>query len=88
MYVINKELMMLLCSIIGKYTLFAPTNEAFLNIPKWANNIPLKELLSFHVARGLIHSSEIQNDLLVRSILSKRDIRLNIYKVFNYFWTD
>ncbi|XP_032795383.2 transforming growth factor-beta-induced protein ig-h3 [Daphnia magna] len=64
----------------GKYTLFAPTNEAFLNIPKWANNIPLKELLSFHVARGLIHSSEIQNDLLARSILSKRDIRLNIYK--------
>ncbi|EFX70414.1 hypothetical protein DAPPUDRAFT_13889, partial [Daphnia pulex] len=64
----------------GKYTLFAPTNEAFLNIPKWASNIPLKELLSFHVARGLIHADEIHNDMLARSILSKRDIRLNIYK--------
>lgn len=61
--------------------MFAPTNEAFLNIPKWANDIPLKELLSFHVARGLIHADEIHNDMLARSILSKRDIRLNIYKV-------
>jgi len=64
----------------GKYTLFAPTDEAFKNIPEWAGKIPLKELLKFHVARGLIYSKDITNDLEVRSILAKRDIRLNIYK--------
>ena len=66
---------------LGKYTLFAPTNEAFKNVPEWAGKIPLKELLKFHVARGLIYSKDITNDMLVRSILAKRDIRLNLYKV-------
>jgi len=64
----------------GKFTLFAPTDEAFGNIPEWAGNIPLKELLRFHVGRGLIYSANISNELLVRSLLSKRDIRMNVYK--------
>lgn len=64
----------------GKFTLFAPTNEAFENIPKWAETIPLKELLRFHVARGLIHSDQFSNEFLARSLLPKRDIRINIYK--------
>lgn len=64
----------------GKFTLFAPTDEAFNNVPKWAGNIPLKELLRYHVARGLIYTNEITNDLLARSLLSKRDIRINMYK--------
>ena len=67
----------------GKFTLFAPTDEAFGNIPEWAGNIPLKELLRFHVGRGLIYSANISNELLVRSLLSKRDIRMNVYKVGN-----
>lgn len=65
----------------GHFTLFAPTNEAFENIPEWAGNIPLKELLRFHVARGLIYTKDITNDHLARSLLPKRDIRLNLYKV-------
>lgn len=64
----------------GKYTLFAPTNEAFDHIPKWAEKIPLRELLKFHVARGLIHFESIKNDMLARTILAKRDVRFNIYK--------
>jgi len=64
----------------GKYTLLAPTNEAFRSIPDWANKLPLKELLKFHVARGLIESADLSNDFLARSILAKRDIRFNIYK--------
>lgn len=65
--------------------MFAPTNEAFQNIPKWASNIPLKELLRYHVARGLIYAGDIENDLLARSLLPKRDIRLNVYKVCGVF---
>lgn len=65
----------------GHFTLFAPTNEAFENIPKWASQLPLKEVLRLHVARGLIYTKDIKNDLLVRSLLPKRDIRLNLYKV-------
>ena len=65
----------------GKFTLFAPTNEAFDHIPKWAEKIPLRELLKFHVARGLIHFASITNDMLARSLLAKRDIRFNVYKV-------
>merc|ERR1711928_8472 len=64
----------------GKFTLFAPTNEAFSNIPKWANKIVLKDLLRFHVARGMIYSDDISNELLARSLLAKRDIRINVYK--------
>jgi transforming growth factor-beta-induced protein len=64
----------------GHFTLFAPTNEAFENIPKWASQLPLKEVLRLHVARGLIYTKDIKNDLLVRSLLPKRDIRLNLYK--------
>lgn len=70
---------------IGKFTLFAPTNEAFSNIPKWANKIVLKDLLRFHVARGMIYSDDISNELLARSLLAKRDIRINVYKVGNIF---
>jgi len=64
----------------GHFTLFAPTNEAFENIPKWASQLPLKEVLRLHVARGKIHTNDIKNDLLVRSLLPKRDIRFNLYK--------
>jgi transforming growth factor-beta-induced protein len=64
----------------GKFTLFAPTNEAFENVPKWASKLPLRELLKYHVARGLIYADDITNEYLARSLLAKRDIRLNIYK--------
>ena len=67
--------------ISGQFTLFAPTDEAFNNIPKWAGKLPLKEVLRFHVGRGLIYKKDFQNDLLIRSLLPKRDIRLNFYKV-------
>ena len=68
---------------LGKFTLFAPSDEAFRNIPEWAGKILLKDLLRFHVARGLIYADDISNDLLARSLLSKRDIRMNVYKVGN-----
>ena len=72
-------------SFLGKFTLFAPTNEAFNNIPKWAGKILLKDLLRYHVARGLIYSDDISNELLARSLLAKRDIRINVYKVGSIF---
>ena len=44
----------------------------------------MKDLLRFHVARGLIYAEDIRNEMLVRSLLSKRDIRFNIYKVVDF----
>ena len=70
-----------LFSAVGMFTLFAPTNEAFDNVPESAGSIPLRELLKYHVARGLIYADDITNEFLARSLLAKRDIRLNIYKV-------
>ncbi|CAG0912999.1 unnamed protein product [Notodromas monacha] len=64
----------------GPYTVFAPTNEAFARIPDWAKQIPLGDLMKYHVARGDYLEKELKNNMLIRSLLSKRDVRINFYK--------
>nr|AAP69998.2 embryo cathepsin L-associated protein [Artemia franciscana] len=63
----------------GKFTLFAPTNEAFKRIPEWAKDLPLKEVLRYHIARGLYYDKDLQNDMKLRTLLTKRDLRINLY---------
>ena len=51
----------------GPYTLFAPTDEAFRNLPTgtvegWMKDLPkLKSILSYHVVNRKIMSSEVHN---------------------------
>lgn len=67
----------------GPYTVFAPTNEAFARIPAWAKNVAIPDLIKFHVARGDYVEKELKDNQLIRSMLSKRDVRINFYKGAN-----
>ncbi|KAL7563124.1 hypothetical protein ACA910_012306 [Epithemia clementina (nom. ined.)] len=44
------------------FTVFAPTNDAFLRLPDGLpeNTLALTNILKFHVAAGLIHSSDLE----------------------------
>lgn len=63
----------------GKFTVFAPTNEAFAKEMHYPNEVTLAEKAKFHVAQGLIKSFDITDDKLVRTLLPKRFVRLNKY---------
>jgi uncharacterized surface protein with fasciclin (FAS1) repeats len=64
----------------GPYTVFAPTNDAFTRIPAWAKDVPMSDLMKFHVARGDYFVKELKDNMLIRTLLSKRDVRINFYK--------
>ncbi|KAK3579767.1 hypothetical protein CHS0354_018203 [Potamilus streckersoni] len=70
----------------GPFTLFAPTNEAFDSLPtavkeKLATDKTLlRTVLMFHVTNGAVYSSQLQNEMLVKSLDTTLDIRINIYK--------
>ena len=62
------------------FTIFAPTNEAFEHEKFYPQEDGLKDKLKFHIATDLYKSSDIQDELTVKSMLSKRTIRFNTYK--------
>ncbi|CAG0878686.1 unnamed protein product [Darwinula stevensoni] len=64
----------------GPYTLFSPLNIAFENIPDYTKEYSLGDLMKLHVARGDYLEKELKDEQLIRSLLSKRDVRINIYK--------
>ncbi|XP_013783292.1 transforming growth factor-beta-induced protein ig-h3-like isoform X1 [Limulus polyphemus] len=64
----------------GPFTLFAPTNEAFANRPSYCDNVPLKDLLKYHVTRKVHLSKDLKNNELLWTLLSYRELRMNIYK--------
>merc|ERR1712080_361022 len=63
----------------GPFTLFAPVNSAFTDPPLWARDELMQEMLQYHVMRKEVKKEELHNDLTVRSLLSKRDVRINLY---------
>jgi len=65
----------------GHFTVFAPTNEAFENPKSYPLHFSLRDRVAYHIARGLIKESTIQNDQLVPTLLAKRTIRFNIYNI-------
>lgn len=60
--------------------MFAPTNEAFARMPDWAKHVNVNDLIKYHVARGDYLEKELKDNQLIRTLLSKRDVRINIYK--------
>jgi len=64
----------------GSFTLFAPTNEAFLKPYLYPVDFNTRDTILFHIARGEITDDFIYNDLSVKSLLSHRNININIYK--------
>lgn len=64
----------------GPFTLFAPTNEAFASRPEFCDNVPLKDLIKYHVGKGMSKSASFKNDLLIPTLLTRRGVRINLYK--------
>ena len=65
--------------------MFGPTNDAFANLPEpvkkaIANVTVLREVLKFHVLSGKLESKDIENELLLLTVLGE-GVRLNTYTV-------
>lgn len=69
----------------GPLTVFGPTNAAFKMLPKPIVNILLHNssilamVLEYHVLPGNFLSTNLSNDLLLKSVQGK-DVRINVYK--------
>merc|ERR1711970_666006 len=71
----------------GPFTVFAPDNNAFDNLPVEALNADpdlLKKVISYHVVSGKIMSSDISNDVSVDS-LEGSALRTNVYLQSKYY---
>ena len=64
----------------GFFTIFAPTNEAFTREKHYPNEGQLSEKMMFHVGRGRYEASHLTNEMILKSLLSKRTIRINSYQ--------
>ncbi|CAN7987164.1 unnamed protein product [Ixodes hexagonus] len=63
----------------GPFTLFAPTNEAFDNVPGYCSNVPLLDVIKYHVALGSHKKTEFKNNVQLNTLLTGRRVRVNIY---------
>ena len=72
-------------SVSGPFTLFAPTDEAFMSLPPAVlkellmNTTLLAEVLKYHVVSGIVKSTSLKNEMLAASLAGPK-IRVNIYK--------
>ncbi|XP_061186608.1 protein sll1483-like [Saccostrea echinata] len=70
----------------GPFTVFAPTNDAFANLPPEVldflkkNKEALIAVLKYHVLNGKIYSSQLKNELVVPTLDPKLNCRINIYQ--------
>ena len=61
----------------GPFTVFAPTDDAFANIPKdqlealLANETQLTAVLTYHVVAGKVMSTDLKNDMMVKTVQGK-----------------
>jgi len=63
----------------GWFTVFCPTDEAFAKERFYPGQDTLTDKMRIHVARGLYNTSSFENEVVFRSLLSQRKIRINIY---------
>jgi len=73
-----------LSSSNGPYTVFAPTDDAFNNLPNGLvscllNDIPtLTNILLYHVANGKVLSSQLRDDQKIPTLLAQQNVTVNI----------
>jgi len=66
-------------------TLFAPTDDAFAALPDdmtktvLGNNSILMGVLQFHATHGIFRSMDATDNMLIKSLLTGSDIRVNVY---------
>jgi uncharacterized surface protein with fasciclin (FAS1) repeats len=63
----------------GWFTVFCPTNEAFQYEKFYPGESTLTDKMRLHVGRGRVNSTQFKNEETFRSLLSKRDVRINVY---------
>lgn len=70
----------------GPFTLFAPSNKAFENLPESTKQLlrndpdKLKEILSYHIIPEQKLTYEFDKDLLVNSSSEPHKLRLNSFR--------
>mmetsp|Transcript_24873 Transcript_24873/g.28790 ORF Transcript_24873/g.28790 Transcript_24873/m.28790 type:complete len:308 (+) Transcript_24873:191-1114(+) len=68
----------------GPYTVFAPTDDAFTNLPAGLvscllNDIPtLTDILLYHVTNGKVLSSQLRDDQKVPTLLAQQNVTVTI----------
>merc|ERR1712194_857180 len=68
----------------GPYTVFAPTDDAFTNLPAGLvscllNDIPtLTDIVLYHVTKGKVLSSQLRDDQQVPTLLAQQNVTVNI----------
>jgi len=75
----------------GPFTVFAPTNEAFAKLPKAlldhlldpANIKELDDVLTYHVALGSVHSTDLKNKENIKTVEGK-DVEVFLYQSHVY----
>ena len=63
----------------GTFTVFAPSNEAFDHPRAYPKSFSLEDKVRFHIGRGIVKASKIEDGDRMMSLLSKRFITFNVY---------
>jgi len=63
----------------GFYTVFCPSDEAFRRPRFYPGDVTWTDRMRLHVAKGKHNSSQFHNEEVHRTLLAKRDIRINRY---------
>ena len=63
----------------GLFTLFAPSNDAFDREKWYPGEDDFCSKMSFHIGRGLHKKDDLNDEQVIKSLLSKRTVRVNIY---------
>jgi transforming growth factor-beta-induced protein len=71
----------------GHFTLFAPNNDAFKHEKWYPGEDDFCSKMSIHIARGYYKQADLQDEQVIKSLLSKRTVRLNIYPFKNNLLT-
>lgn len=61
------------------FTVFAPSDVAFDQAPFYCRYQPEEQQMRFLVARGMHPTTSFKNDLRLRTLLSHRELRINLY---------
>lgn len=74
--------------ILGPFTVFGPTDEAFASLPPGVvdslkkDHKLLAQVLEFHVLKGSVFSNQIKDEGIVPTLNPAASIRTNIYPWF------
>lgn len=59
--------------------MFAPSNDAFEHEKVYPGEADQTDKIRFHVGRGSVESDKFKDEMIIKSLLSKRGIRINKY---------